>query len=102
MQMTAAEIKQTTTLVRQPRALADTTRRHSWMQHFRRHNKMADSLANLAMDRRRRQEDEQSSDRQIERRYPGILRLVLNGFTHWKDSTDGRNPVTRVSSLYES
>ncbi|EGZ06220.1 hypothetical protein PHYSODRAFT_415657, partial [Phytophthora sojae] len=37
------------------RRLADSVRVASWRHHYRCHNKMADCLANLAMDSRRSQ-----------------------------------------------
>jgi hypothetical protein len=65
------------------RRLADVCGVMTWCHHYRANNKMADLLANLAMDTRASRQDVTETTGSTEPRYPRLQEFVNNDMAHW-------------------
>ncbi|KAE9304149.1 hypothetical protein PF001_g13212 [Phytophthora fragariae] len=72
----------------------------SWQHHLRAHNKMADSLANQAMDTRRSTQLRVDSDMLMAARWKRLDDLARGDVGHWiLNNTDGDPTVAPVVDL---
>ncbi|POM81526.1 Hypothetical protein PHPALM_487 [Phytophthora palmivora] len=70
-------------LYRNVRRLADLVNVTTWQHHYRRHNKMADWLANLAMDTKRSQASAPAGGASCSIIDDGLKALVSGDIAHW-------------------
>jgi len=66
------------------RQLADLVQVRSWRHHYRTHNKMADRLANIAMDDTVSRQDEDRPGVDWEKRYPGVQTHMASDVNNWQ------------------
>ena len=79
-------------LYHQSRRIADMLRVLSWSHHLRAYNKMADSLANVAMDRRQSQQLAPAWPAQRTSPWSAALEHVASDVGHWLESQSNERP----------
>ena len=80
-------------LYHQSRRIADMLRVLSWSHHLRAYNKMADSLANVAIDRRQNQQLVPAWPAQRTSRWSAALGHVAGDVGHWLESQSNERPL---------
>jgi ribonuclease HI len=77
------------------RRLADVCEIVTWTHHYRRYNKAADQLANIAMDTRESRQTTHPTQTCMERRFPGVLNHLTTDLAHrWTDGPDADTAAT--------